>query len=120
MRQKKFLEYPLIIFLIILGIMMAVVKWQYKDVVWEDVRPTITIIPSPTIAPQINEEYPLWEKLPYKGKSYVVERYIEPGTLMVTIDKKADEEIISQMIYEWIKESQVATESQKLIFEKSD
>ncbi len=120
MKQKSFFEYPLIIFLMVLVIIMTVVKWQYKDMVWEDVRPTVIITPSPTIAPQINEEYPLWEKLPYQGEGYVVERYTEPGTLVVVIDKKVDEETISQMIYEWMRENQVATESQKLIFEKLD
>lgn len=99
---------------------MAIVKWQYRNVVWEDVRPTVIVTPSPTIAPQINEEYPLWEKLPYRGEGYVVERYTEPGTLMVRINKKTDTEIITQAIYEWMREYQVATESQKLIFEKSD
>lgn len=118
MKQRKFFEYPLIIFLIVLVILMAIVKWQYKDIVWEDTRPTITITPSPTIAPQINEEYPLWEKLPYRNKDYVIERYTEPGTLLVKINEGVDKKIISQTIYEWMIENKVATESQKIVFEK--
>ncbi len=118
MKQRKFFEYPLIIFLIVLVILMAIVKWQYKDIVWEDLRPTVTVVPSPTIAPQINEEYPLWEKLPYAGEGYVVERYTEPGTLLIKTNKGIDEKIISKMIYEWMTENKVATESQKIVFEK--
>jgi len=118
MRQKKFFEYPLIVLMILLIVILAVIKWQYKDVVWEETKPYVTMPPSPTIAPQINEEYPLWEKLPYVGVGYTVERYIEPNTLLLTKSLEVNEETINEEIYNWMRDNKVASESHKLIFEE--
>jgi len=119
MRQKRFYEYPLIVLMIVLVIAMSVLKWQYKDVVWEETKPSLTMLPSPTTAPQINVEYPLWEKLPYKGIDYIVERYTEPNTLLIKTVEGVDKEMINEEIYNWMRENKVATESHRLIFEEN-
>ena len=41
--------------------------------------------PTTTSAPVIDADYPLWNLLPYKGKGFVVDRYIEPLTLVVAV-----------------------------------
>lgn len=102
--------------LLIIGV-MAVVKWQYRDVKWEDSSRLITPTISPTSAPQINENYPLWELLPYQGKDFVADRYSQPLVLVVKI-KDGDQKKITQEVYEWMRENKIATESHKLIFEK--
>jgi len=103
--------------LVIVAVSMGITKIRYRNVDWEPIYnqsiPTVT----PTSAPQIDKDYPLWELLPYEGKNYTVDRYSEPGILVVktlVLDKK----IMTEEIYNWIMENKVATESHKLIFEK--
>jgi len=119
MNFEDIYKYRLIIILIIVATTMGVVKFKYRNVKWEQKEMVSIVTPSPTISPQINVEYPLWEKLPYKGVGYVVERYTEPNTLLINIDEGDNEEIISQEIYSWMRENKVATESHKLIFEEN-
>lgn len=115
--MKEIFKYPLVLALAILVGLMTITKIRYKNVVWpEEVKPSIYISPTsePSVAPRINEEYPLWELLPYEGKNFIIERYTSPGVLSVKINKGADEKKISEEIYKWIEENKVATESQKL------
>lgn len=111
-------KYRLIIVLIIIATAMGVVKFKYRNVKWEQKEVILIVTPSPTISPQINVEYPLWEKLPYKGNGYVVERYTEPNTLLVKVDEEVNEEKVKEEINNLMRENSVATESHKLIIEK--
>ncbi len=115
--MKEIFKYPLVLVLAIIAGLMTITKLRYKNVVWpEEVIPSIYISPTsePSMVPRINEEYPLWELLPYEGKSFVIERYTSPGVLSVKIDKGVNEEMVSEEIYEWMEENKVATESQRI------
>ncbi len=118
MNFKDIYKYRLIIILLVIATAMGIVKFKYRNVKWEQKEVLQIISPSPTISSQISVEYPLWEKLPYKGVGYVVERYTEPNTLLIKKSEKVDEKIIKQEIYNWMRENKIATESQRLIFEE--
>lgn len=113
--MKNIKKYWLVGLLVIIAIWMGITKIRYRNVNWDELSGLITPTVMPTRAPQNNKDYPLWELLPYTGKGFVVERYTEPLSLAVktNIDKK----IVTQKIYDWMKENKVATESHKLIFE---
>lgn len=96
---------------------MGVIKIKYRNVDWNKGDSPITPTVVPTSAPQINKDYPMWELLPYTGKDFVVDRYIEPNTLAVKTNN-VNKKIVTQEIYLWLLENKVATESQKLIFEE--
>lgn len=117
MTFKKIYKYRIIIILVIIIVFMGITKIRYRNVDWGPTTGLITPTVMPTSAPQINVDYPLWELLPYKGNDYIVDRYTEPGILAVktiVLNKK----VITQEIYDWMIENNVATESHKLIFEK--
>ncbi len=118
MNFKIFYKYRLIIILVIVAVFLGITKLRYKNVNWEELEPAPTTLPSPTSAPQINNNYPLWEFIPYVGNGYQIDYYAEPLVLVVKVDEKIDEEIVSEEIYNWMRENKVATESHKLIFEK--
>lgn len=116
---KEIFKYRLIILLLIIATAMGVVKFKYRNVKWEQKEVLQTSSPSPTISPQINIEYPLWEKLPFKRDDYVVERYTEPNTLLIKLGEEMEKEKIKEEIYNWMRENKVATESHRLIFEEN-
>ncbi|MFA5025884.1 MAG: hypothetical protein WC503_05250 [Candidatus Shapirobacteria bacterium] len=116
--NKKIERYWLVGLLVVIAITMGITKIRYRNVDWEVASNLITPTVIPTSGPEINEEYPLWELLPYSGKDFVIDRYTEPGVLAVKT-KIVDKEIITQEIYNWMMENKVATESHKLIFEKT-
>ncbi|MEL7666362.1 MAG: hypothetical protein AAGU06_02955 [Candidatus Shapirobacteria bacterium] len=121
--MKEMFKYPLVLALAILVGLMTITKIRYKNVVWpEEVKPSIYISPTsePSVAPRINEEYPLWELLPYEGKNFIVERYTSPGVLSVKIDKGVDKKKIDEEIYKWMEENKVATESQKIEYKTQE
>lgn len=118
MITKYLHRYWLIIVLVGIVIFLGVTKLRYKNVNWEELEPVLTTVPSPTSAPQTNKNYPLWEYLPYSGNGFYIDHYTEPLMLVVKISKNVDEKIISEEIYNWMRENKVATESHKLIFEK--
>lgn len=115
--MKKIKRYWLVGLLVIIAIWMGITKIRYRNVIWEDVSQLITPTVMPTSAPQINEDYPLWELLPYTGKDFVVDRYMEPLVLAIKTNN-INKKIITEEVYEWLLENKVATESHKLIFEK--
>ena len=121
--MKEMFKYPLVLALAILVGLMTITKIRYKNVVWpEEVIPSIYISPTsgPPMTPRINEEYPLWELLPYEGKNFIVERYTSPGVLSVKIDKGVDKKKIDEEIYKWMEENKVATESQKIEYKTQE
>ncbi|PIZ58344.1 hypothetical protein COY20_03810 [Candidatus Shapirobacteria bacterium CG_4_10_14_0_2_um_filter_40_12] len=97
--------------------LMGAVRWSYRNYPWEkaEVEVLLTPILTPTSAPAVDPDYPLWKLLPYSGKGFVVDRYIEPLTLAVTI-KGIDKKIVEKEIVKWLQENKVATDSHKLIF----
>lgn len=118
--MKKFLErYGLVSLLVLIAISMGITKIRYRNVDWESVSGLITPTVMPTIAPQINKDYPLWELLPYTGEDFVVDRYIKEKVLAIKTDN-VNKKIVTQEVYDWLLENNVATESHKLVFEKME
>jgi hypothetical protein len=97
--------------------LMGAVRWSYRNYPWEKVEVEVPSAPllTPTSAPTIDADYPLWKLLPYQGIGFVVDRYVEPLTLTVTV-KGVDKKIVEKEIVKWFKENKVATDSHKLIF----
>ena len=116
MKLKKFYKYRLVILLAVIVGIMGVTKIRYRDVKWEESVALITPTVFPTQAPKINENYPLWELLPYSGDNFIVDRYVEPNVLAIKTNEKI--ELIEEEVYKWMRENKVATESHKLIFEE--
>jgi hypothetical protein len=114
---KNISKYWLVGVLVIIAVSMGITKIRYRSIDWDSVVGLITPTVMPTSAPQINKDYPLWELLPYTGKDFVVDRYIKENELAIKTD--ADKKIVIQEVYKWLLENKVATESQKLIFEKN-
>lgn len=115
--MKNTKQYWLVGLLIIIAVLMGVTKIKYRNVDWELSSNLITPTVTPTRAPQINADYPLWELLPYKGKGFTVDRYIKELELAIKTNS-TNKKIISQEVYKWMMENKVATESHKLVFEK--
>lgn len=111
-------KYRLIIALVVVVVLMGTIKLRYKNVNWEELEPTPITVPSPTSAPQTNINYPLWEYLPYSGNGFYIDHYTEPLILVIKIEKEIDQEIVTEEIYNWMRENKVATESHKFIFEQ--
>ncbi|MEK7528068.1 MAG: hypothetical protein AAB574_03585 [Patescibacteria group bacterium] len=114
--MKKIYKYRVIIFLIVVVGLMGMTRWNYRNYPWEKVEVETPLIPSPTTtsAPVIDADYPLWNLLPYKGKGFVVDRYIEPLTLVVAV-RGIDKKMALKEVLKWLIENQVATESHKLV-----
>lgn len=116
-------RYWLIIGLSFLVIVMIGVKIAYKDVVWEtEVNPSINSGQVQEVEEEIETEeeinlmrdYPLWEKLPYSGEGFTIERYEGELTLVV---KNRNEEVLETIkeINSWFLENNIATDSHRLI-----
>ena len=115
--MKKIYKHRLIIILLTIIGLMGIVRWNYRNYPWKNVEVEVPLTPplTPTSAPIIDPDYPLWKLLPYRGIGFVVDRYIEPLTLavkVVGIDKK----IVEKEIVKWLLENKVATDSHKIIF----
>ena len=118
MKYEKIYRYRMLILLALVAVSMGYVKWKYRNVNWEESTRLITPTVMPTSVPQINDKYPLWSLLPYTEKDFVVDRYVEPLVMAIKIKKEANEKLISEEVFEWMRENKIATESHKLIFEK--
>ena len=116
-KMKEIQKYWLVGLLVIIAVWMGITKIRYRNVDWSSLETTPMVAISPTSAPQSDVDYPLWKLLPYTGKDFVVERYIEPLTLAIKTEN-GSEKIATQEIYQWMLDNKVATESHKLVFEK--
>ncbi len=116
-------RYWLIIGLSFLVIVMIGVKIAYKDVEWEtEVNPLVNPEQVQKVEEKIETEeeinltrdYPLWEKLPYSGDGFTVERY--EGELTLVVENR-NEEVLKTIreINQWFLENNIATDSHRLI-----
>ena len=87
----------LVIWMLIVILTMSLIKIFYKptDVVETKTVPTPTVLPTPT-----TNLYPLQSKLPYQGKNFVIEKYIEPMVISVKT-KRTDKNKIKEEIIQW-------------------
>ena len=116
--MKEFINrYGLVTLLVLIAITMAITKIKYRNTNWENTGGVITPTIMPVKGSQNNENYPLWELLPYKGKDFTIDRYAKPKVLVIKTGS-VNKNLISQEVYKWMKENKVATESHKLVFEK--
>lgn len=116
--MKEFINrYGLVTLLVLIAITMAITKIKYRDTNWENTSGTITPTIMPIKGSQNNDNYPLWELLPYTGKDFVVDRYADIKTLVIKTNN-VKQNLVREEVYKWIKENKVATESHKLVFEK--
>ncbi len=109
-------KYGLVIWLMMVVVTMAVVKWRYGSSRGEEVV-QITPTPTPIMEPTTSikeEDYPLWKLLPYSGVGFTVDRYIEPLTLVVLI-KGLDKQIVTEEIGKWMEENGVNPETHKIV-----
>ena len=95
-KKELFKKYEVIWILIGIIIIMGFLKIKYgyreqeneKQILSEPtLSPVETVTENDTVTKVQPEykDYPLWKLLPYQGDGFVVERYIAPKTLSVTI-----------------------------------
>ncbi len=117
----------MIIGLSFLVIVMIGVKIAYKDVEWETLNNPSSNYNLQSSNYNLEEEkieteeeinltrdYPLWEKLPYSGDGFTVERY--EGELTLVVENR-NEEVLETIkeINSWFLENNIATDSHRLI-----
>lgn len=111
-------KYGLIIGLSFLVILMIGIKIANKNTEWENIEENNSENKEETVATEeeinLKNDYPLWEKLPYNGDGFTVERYEGKLTLMVN---NQNEEVLKTIkeINNWFLENNIATESHRLI-----
>jgi 2-methylcitrate dehydratase PrpD len=97
---------------------MIGVKIAYKDVEWETVEENKIEVVEEKIETEeeinLTRDYPLWEKLPYSGDGFTVERY--EGELTLVVENR-NEEVLETIkeINSWFLENNIATDSHRLI-----
>lgn len=123
-------RYLIVIFLSFAVVTMAIIKYNYQlsqkdgtETVTPTATKTITAIPTtvtepivPTETEVIDADYPLWDKLPYSGRGFVIDRYTDPLTLAVKI-KGIDKKIIKQDVDIWLEENGVNPETHEVVWE---
>ena len=124
MKRDFWKRYGLVLGLSFLVVIMIGIKIAYLGVDWEEESGAKTEEVSPT--PQVEEEklsveekYPLWEKLPYEGEGFTIEKYQDELTLLVKNENKEVKETI-EMINSWFEENGIASNSHKLIIENQE
>ncbi|MFA6250909.1 MAG: hypothetical protein WC686_05460 [Candidatus Shapirobacteria bacterium] len=125
---EYFRKYQTVLILSGILVTLVIIKAAYKydpgqDAVIQENLPTTSPLPSPTVTMAatptikiVDKDYPLWELLPYKGKGFVVDRYVEPLTLAVKISG-IDQKIIEDEVYEWLEENGMEPGSHKIRWE---
>lgn len=131
MKQETRRDKKIIWILLLIVVVMGVVKFTYKSETEPRVTVgTPTVIPTPSVAieeatisavptqryERNYDDYPLWAKLPYYGKGFVVDRYTAPLTLAVKT-KGLSKTIVKKAVEKWLGENGIDPATHKLIFE---
>jgi len=120
MRKDFFKRYSLVLLLSFIVVIMIGIKIAYMDVEWEEEKvPVAEVVEEKEEVVEeksIEEMYPLWEKLPYYGEGFTIEKYQDELTLLVENENEDVEETISR-IKEWFGEEGLASDSHRLIIE---
>jgi hypothetical protein len=122
--KKDWLEkYQIFIYLliVIVGLVGLKIKYGYEG---EDNLPakisesTPSPIPSVTTVPTKTEEteYPLFKKLPYYGKGYIIEKYVAPLTLKMILNG-ATEKSATNDVKVWLRSQGKAGDNHKIELE---
>ena len=128
MKIKDFYtKYQVFVWLTVIVVAMSVIKITYKPDNLEIINQQIgqhgtTITLTPTTAPEpsvtepetnYDEDFPLWQLLPYSGAGFTVDRYLSPKTLGVKI-KGIDKKIVEERIKQWLLQNKIEEESHKI------
>lgn len=103
--------------LALVAIVMIITKITYKVPV---VAPNNTIqeMVTPTeVEEQVEEKYPLWDRLPYFGEGFTIDRYVEPRLVAVKI-QGVDKTIIETLVKNWYGENGIDPETVKISWEE--
>lgn len=63
------------------------------------------------------KDYPLWQKLPYSGDGFVIDRYAAPKTLVVK-SRAVDKKLVLQEVMLWLTNQGVGLTSHKIVWEQ--
>jgi hypothetical protein len=120
-------KYQILIWLTAIVVAMAVIKITYKpdnsEISNQQISQhgvTVTLVPTmepeePVTEPETNydEDFPLWQLLPYSGAGFTVDRYLSPKTLGVKI-KGIDKKIVEERIKQWLLQNKIEEGSHKI------
>ena len=114
--KKWLIKYQVyvVLILIIVGLMVVKLKYGYKPGEYQEktlteqqikLAPTVTPTAVPTKTAE-QKNFPMIEKLPYKGVGFVIDRYVEAKVLAVKVKGK-DKELIKDDVARWLREGGV-------------
>lgn len=115
MKTRSLKKYQLIILLSVIAVGMIFIKINQKDNN-ETEQKVIQISPTQTPTPTevaIDPRYPLWDRLPYSGTGFTVEKYVSPKKLAVKA-KGLDRTIVAREVFKWLKSFGEAGEGHEL------
>lgn len=104
MKKRSLKKYQLIIILTVIAVGMTVVKINQKNeetITQDPIQISPTLTPTPTTI-ATDPRYPLWDKLPYSGTGFTVEKYVSPKKLAVKA-KGLDRTIVAREVFKWLK-----------------
>ncbi|MFA6518196.1 MAG: hypothetical protein WCV93_00910 [Candidatus Shapirobacteria bacterium] len=125
--KNKYQKYQILIWLGAIVVAMSVIKITYKpdknEIINQQIsQPGVTIALTPTVEPEppitepetnYDEDFPLWQLLPYSGAGFTVDRYLSPKTLGVKI-KGIDKKIVEERIKTWLLQNKIEEGSHKI------
>ena len=118
MKWKDFKRrYLLVTMLALVALAMIITKITYKAPV---VAPNNTIQETVTpteVEEKVEEKYPLWDRLPYFGEGFTIDRYVEPGLVVVKI-QGVDRTIIETLVKNWYKVNGIDPETIEISWEE--
>lgn len=123
MKLKNLLgEYWLVTVLAVIALSMLIIRVVYtiggKENTNIQATPTaLPVVLTPTTSKvDYEKNYPLWQLLPFTGEGFVVEKYLQPLVLKVSI-VKGEKVGITKKIVEWMEENGVNPELHSIVWE---
>lgn len=96
---------------------MIVIKITYKAPEIEEnkvVEETVT----PTESQESTDsKYPLWDRLPYFGEGFIIDRYVAPGQIVIKV-QGVDREIVQNEVEQWFADNGVDPETIEMDWEE--
>ena len=125
--KKFYKKYQIFLWLGAIVVAMSVIKITYKpdnsEVINQQTgQPGVTTTLTPTTVPEpsitepetnYDEDFPLWQLLPYSGAGFTVDRYLSPKTLGVKI-KGIDKKIVEERVKMWLEQNKIEPGSHKI------
>jgi len=115
--KEKLEKYQVIVFLVLVVVVMGVIKIKYGYKGGGDAEPITMPTPTATEEEKFEKDYPLWQLLPYQGKGFVAEKYIDIRTLLVKAEG-VGESVAVKAIGMWLEGLGEAGADHKIQFDK--